>query len=162
MFIFVSLAWSCPSFHHCSIFQWHRYGISALYTVEFSWHDPAALSPWQHLVVRGVAATSSNNKYGKVLRTYIWHAKQATLYQLFWARAPEVWAGDDDCNCFVVLVYVFTFQAHLMKHRNKLHCKAASSGFTDAQKSVVDHILIDKINARRKVRNYYSAAVVLQ
>lgn len=37
-----------------------------------------------------------------------------------------------------------------MKHRNKLHNKA--SGFTEAQKSVVDHILLDKIKARRKVR----------
>eukprot|EP00904_Undaria_pinnatifida_P010728 jgi/Undpi1/6786/HiC_scaffold_21.g09263.m1 len=40
-------------------------------------------------------------------------------------------------------------KTHLMKHRDKLHNKP--SGLTDAQKSVVDHILLDKIKARRKI-----------
>lgn len=36
-----------------------------------------------------------------------------------------------------------------MKHRSKLHKVA---GLTEAQKSIVDHILMDKIKARQKVR----------
>lgn len=35
-----------------------------------------------------------------------------------------------------------------MKHRKKLH---KPGGLTEAQKSIVDHILMDKIKARRKV-----------
>ncbi|CAM9166124.1 unnamed protein product [Scytosiphon promiscuus] len=38
-------------------------------------------------------------------------------------------------------------KAHLIKHRHKLH---KASGLTDAQKSIVDHILMEKIKARRK------------
>ncbi|CAM9290972.1 unnamed protein product [Ectocarpus fasciculatus] len=39
-------------------------------------------------------------------------------------------------------------KAHLMKHRKKLH---KPGGLTEAQKSIVDHILMDKIKARRKL-----------
>ena len=40
-------------------------------------------------------------------------------------------------------------QAHLMKHRGRLH---KVNRLTDAQKSIVDHILKDKIKALQKVR----------
>lgn len=36
-----------------------------------------------------------------------------------------------------------------MKHRSRLH---KMPGLTEAQKSIVDHILMDKIKARQKVR----------
>ncbi|CBJ27696.1 conserved unknown protein [Ectocarpus siliculosus] len=39
-------------------------------------------------------------------------------------------------------------KAHLMKHRKKIH---KPGGLTEAQKSIVDHILMDKIKARKKV-----------
>eukprot|EP00903_Cladosiphon_okamuranus_P005765 g5716.t1 len=39
-------------------------------------------------------------------------------------------------------------KAHLMKHRSRLH---RANGLTEAQKSIVDHILMDQIKARQKV-----------
>ncbi|CAM9637203.1 unnamed protein product [Ectocarpus sp. 6 AP-2014] len=39
-------------------------------------------------------------------------------------------------------------KAHLMKHRKKIH---KPGGLTEAQKSIVDHILMDKIKARKKL-----------
>lgn len=43
---------------------------------------------------------------------------------------------------------VLFFQAHLMKHRNSLH---KTTGLTEAQQSILDHILLEKIKARKKV-----------
>lgn len=39
-------------------------------------------------------------------------------------------------------------QAHLIKHKNRVH---TTVGLTQAQKSVLDHILLEKIKALGKV-----------
>lgn len=129
--------------------------ISALWVVHFSWHEHAAQSPRRHPVALTVAETNNNNRTKSMARCRARMAGMSSKrhLHLLWARAPGVLSGrrllaptilcTRTCPCF---------QAHLMKHKSKLHNKAASSGFTDAQKTVVDHILLDKIKARRKVR----------
>ncbi len=63
------------------------------------------------------------------------HEQSCTLQVLAGRRVKP--SHDDDQTT--------TIQAHLMKHRSRLH---KATGLTEAQKSIVDHILLDKIKAK--------------